>query len=180
MELKEALREAQPTPQETEPATIARILREVQSKVGMAHWGTLTLKRDVALLAYVGNHTAGASVTKEGESKIVYTAGILAAMGPYILYGILAHELGHVFYGDVQAAMNPFVPVDRHASELRADQFAARHGFGENLIASFEWAIEEYNVSPWFGNRTHPPLAQRIGALREYLNLNVNQERKAA
>lgn len=115
------------------------------------------------------NPTAGNAVTfaaATGRARVIYAPQFLqtvsSAHGDAAIFGILAHEVGHVL-----DARNPSVPpwIDSSWSrELRADAWAgcalAQKGLPANTLNGVLSVIAAY-PSP-----THPPWQMRIPAVR--------------
>ncbi|MFN0203984.1 MAG: WG repeat-containing protein, partial [Bacteroidia bacterium] len=83
--------------------------------------------------------------------------------GKWVLYGILAHEIGHILY-------NHFVPADRqgktaHTCEFEADAFAARmlYRMGANH-AQLQAPYLDPTLLTEKATATHPPRSERIDA----------------
>ena len=102
------------------------------------------------------------SVRKEGD-KTIY--GIFLPPDPVASFGslanfqgVVAHELGHVAHKDYERTR-----TFHHRMEYAADNFAAEHGYGDKLIASFE---KRDATSDEPASDTHPSHKERIARIR--------------
>jgi heat shock protein HtpX len=144
------------------------------------------LCRDAGLpvprLYVTGSDAANAfSVGRDPErSALVVTRGLLTALNRVELEGVLAHELNHIWSWGARLATLPgllrlLAPPRR---EFDADEGAARLTRYPPGLASALRKLAEGGPPPeapglrhlWImapGDATHPPVADRIAALRE-------------
>lgn len=100
----------------------------------------------------------------EAYHVIDFAEGIENAMDERHLKAIIAHELGHIANGDslLQARMG-------RAAERRADRFAAKFGYGPDLIEALRLRDQDPNARDprepqWW---SHPSFEQREKIIRE-------------
>ena len=80
------------------------------------------------------------------------------------LYGILAHELGHVLYGDVK--VGKVSQQDSYKREMRCDALCAGLGYGNGLgsaLCLIDQKLRE--VGGCLSEEQHPPVETRLCAL---------------
>lgn len=93
---------------------------------------------------------------------IIFSGNLFFAISTYVLCGFV-----------VQFLAQPVISYFRRQSEFAADAFAKKEGYGDELIKAITM-LNQHNMTlitpdPWFmfWYYTHPPLSERIAALKD-------------
>jgi hypothetical protein len=125
---------------------------------------------DVPMI-YRAHVAAAHAVFVDGRAAIVYNPGFLddvveRAGTPWAAVSVIAHELGHHYYGHSHDAIDTLPVGARHSHELEADYFSgfalARMGASLHEAEAAQAALFSTDASP-----THPNSASRLDAITE-------------
>lgn len=78
----------------------------------------------------------------------------------------LAHEIGHYALGHGKIRPSSLTSSDQRRYELAADAFAARLGYGEEMLEDF---ISSQNIN-WPSGGSHPSWDERIAQARAIMS----------
>lgn len=155
------MKDKTPTNTFEEYALLVRIVKRVQKKTGVK--GTI--------YPSPVNTTSPASIGEyDGVLILGYLEMVTLHIPPPEMEAIIAHELGHIANGDVKTAESD--PDIRRTDEDMADEFAAKHGYADSLIAAFQRFMATGGVSET--DKTHSPIDARIARLRAFQGVPTN------
>jgi hypothetical protein len=151
---------------------IKRIWLEVQEKTGV-HVGD---KVEIDWFATLQGAINAVGISE--DNVVGYALGVTDNLSDQELHGILAHELGHASEPDRKAA-----PSKEH--ELAADDWAAAHGYGPELIKALQNSSKRQKDPQYFTrpDGVHPDVDWRIARLQkavESYEHQIGEEKKAA
>lgn len=96
--------------------------------------------------------------------RLLYAAGATKFISIDEIEASIAHEIGHVVNGDTTIHNMSISHEESRLMEIRADQFAARYGYGDKL-KSFLARVKE---TPHYEEGiTHPTYVDRVKAIEE-------------
>jgi hypothetical protein len=157
---------------ESEQQTMERIWREVQTKTGtQTHLGVGPLQGfDLFFMGLInadGSINPNAAINpREG---IRYTPGFSKLFTDSQIAGTLAHELGH-FAGGFKHG---------HASEVAADVWAAKHGYGPQLLDTLHWFAAKDPEGAKAEDSDHPVVGKRFAAINKVIESQQHQTNRS-
>lgn len=104
------------------------------------------------------------------NSQLQADEGILSLVGERCLKAFIAHEIGHLiqpnketltYLEEVFGLVSPFKLQLMVTQEREADVFAARHGYGEDLMDGLDILYKGEDATPWYD-----PLSERKRLIR--------------
>ena len=122
-------------------------------------------------MIYRAHVAAAHAVFVDGQPAIVYNPGFLDDVvertgTPWAAVSVIAHELGHHYYGHSHDPVDALPVDERHYHELEADYFSgyalARMGASLEEAEAAQASLFSADASP-----THPDSASRLQAITE-------------
>lgn len=149
------------------PRKIETLFREAVKATGVkaGHYKVLQMPPGPNPLAFGINDTT-----------LDYAAGFGRFFTDAQIQGIMAHELGHVYYRDFEKPSGGNPVEVMLMQEKRADKFAGERGWAVELIGAFE-IMESLskNSALQEGPKTHPDSKDRIQMLKQYIGVPKNK-----
>ena len=112
--------------------------------------------------------------TPWGERTIAFCsgAGFYERFPGDMIRGVVAHELGHIYYGDILNHTDRTPKAELHESEFRADRFAIQAGYAGGLSRSL---LSMRDATNWdFDTDSHPATKTRVERLERWLTSQRN------
>lgn len=131
-----------------EHETILGLWDKVQDATGVKVGTDATADWQEGLM---GNKTLVGVYTDSGD--LVYALGVTDYLSDFQLEGVLAHELGHY--------------AEPEGDEIAADIWAAKHGYGPQLISALQEMGNVYPGVPGDSDGIHPADDLRIAVIRQ-------------